>query len=188
MPVAIPGINAGALRRDLLHEVRLVRTSLEAQIERLDRIEYKLSVLPEIQDQRARNLVSYYTGPVAYDLDIHHHSNGSVEFAIDGGKSFSLGPQLAEVFKFLASGERDRSGKDALVGWRSRTEILRSLEEATGRKFRRPYVNNIVYLLKKALTKAGYDRGLIQTHRQKGIRLAYKRGAQGPLGTSASAS
>jgi hypothetical protein len=186
MLVATPRINIDASRRDLLHEVRLVRTSLEAQIERLDRIECDLSVLSKIQHQSARNLVSFVTGPVAYNMDIHDRSDGSVEFAIDGGKSFSLGPRLAGVFKFLASGDKEGGGKDALAGWRSRTEILKRLEEATGRKFRRNYVNNMVYLLKETLTKAGYDRGLIQTHRQKGARLAYKRRAQGPLETSAS--
>lgn len=144
--MAIPRINFGGSIRDLLHDVRLVRISLEAQIERLDRIERELKDLLDIQDQSAPNLVSFGTVPVAYNLVIHHHSDGSVEFAIDGGSKFSLGPRLAEVFQFLASGDKDRSGKDALVGWRSRDEILEFLEKSTGKRFRRNYVNNMVYL------------------------------------------
>jgi hypothetical protein len=165
MHVATPRINFGASRRDLLHDVRLVRTSLEAQVERLDRIECYLELLSGIHTTGARD-------PVAYNLDIQQRADGSVEFAIDGGDKFSLGPRLAEVFQFLASGDKDRSEKDALVGWRSRTEIIKFLEESTGKSFRTNYVNNMVHLLKEALRKAGYDRGMIQTHRQKGVRLA----------------
>jgi hypothetical protein len=107
------------------------------------------------------------------------------EVAIRGGRKFSLGPKLAEVFKFIATGEKDGAGEDPLVGWRSRTEILKFLKDSTGEEFRKQYVNNMVHLLKKALRKAGYDHSLIQTHRQKGIRFALKRGAQGVVKASA---
>lgn len=178
--MAIPRFNIGASVQDLLQEVRLIRKCLEAQIERLDRAEYELSVLVKTLGADARNPVAFDKGPVAHNLDVQQHPDGSIEFAIDGGDRFSLGPRLAEVFQFLASGDRDRSGKDALVGWRSRTEIIEFLEASTGKRFTRNYVNSMVYLLKKALRDAGYDHKLIQTHRQKGIRLAYKHGAQGP--------
>jgi hypothetical protein len=183
-PVATPRINFGASIRDLLHEVRLIRSALEAQIERLDRIERDLVFLSGIRTTGAGNLPPSGTGPVAYNLDMKQRADGSVELVIDGGDRFSLGPRLAEVFQFLASGDKDRSGKDPLAGWRSRTEIIEFLEKHTGKRFSKNYVNGMVYLLKKALTKARYDRGLIQTHRQKGVRLAYKRGAQGLLETS----
>jgi len=129
-------------------------------------------------------------GPVqvAYNLDIQPRPDGSAEVAIDGGRKFSLGPRLADVFEFLASGEKDRCGTDPLVGWRSRREILQFLKDSTGKDFRRSYVNNMVHLIKKALRKAGYNHSLIQTHRKKGIRLAFKRGAQGLLKALASGS
>jgi hypothetical protein len=116
---------------------------------------------------------------VAHNLDIQPQPDGSAEMMIDGGRKFFLGPRLAEVFKFIASAGKDGAGEDPLVGWRSRQEILKFLSDSTGEEFRKQYVNNMVHLLKKALRKAGYDRGLIQTNRQKGIRFALKRGAQG---------
>ena len=181
-PVATPRINVGASIRDLLHDVRLVRSALEAQIERLDRMERELTILMGTHPEGAGK----DTDPVASNLFINERADGSVEFAIDGGKSFSLGPRLAEVFLFLASGDKERSANRALAGWRSRTEIVAFLEKHSGKRITRNYVNGMVYLLKKALLKAKYDRKLIQSHRQKGVRLAYKRGIQGAMGTLAS--
>jgi len=51
---------------------------------------------------------------IAYNLDIRTRANGSVEVAIDSGEKFSLGPRLAEVFRFLASGDKERGGNDGL--------------------------------------------------------------------------
>jgi hypothetical protein len=67
---------------------------------------------------------AFGTGPVAHNLLIQQHSEGSVEFAIDSEHSFSLGPRLAEIFQFLASGDKDQSGKDELVGWRRKVAVL----------------------------------------------------------------
>lgn len=177
---AKPRINLVTSVRDLLHDVRLIRNSLEAQIERLERVELELSVLVSSSGADPSNAGPLGGGPMAHNLEINPLPDGSVEFAIDGGDTFSLGPRLAEVFQYLASGDKDRSGQDALVGWRSRMEIIAFLEKHARRAFRTNNVNGMVYLLKKALQKAGYDPKLIQTHRQKGVRLAYKHSAQGP--------
>jgi hypothetical protein len=182
-PVATPRINVGASIRDLMHDVRLIRSALEAQIERLECDERELQILLRAG---AGSTISSGADPVANNLLIKEHADGAVEFAIDGGKSFTLGPRLAELFLFLASGDKGRGGADALAGWRSRTEIVAFLEKHSGKRITRNYVNGMVYLLKKALLKAQYDRNLIQSHRQKGVRLAYKRGIQGAMGTLAS--
>jgi hypothetical protein len=175
-----PKVNLAASVRDLLHDVRLIRNCLEAQLERLDRIELELSQLVPCSRAAGQNAPALESGPVAHNLEIRRLPDGSVKFAIDGGSSFSLGPRLAEVFQFLASGDKNRNGSDALVGWRSRMEVSAFLEKHSGKLFRTSYINGMVYLLKKALRKAGYDAKLIQTHRQKGIRLAYKPSTQRP--------
>jgi hypothetical protein len=177
-PVAVvtPRINFPLSIRDLLHEVRIVRSGLEAQIERLDRMERDLAVLAGTHPDQIGTHIVHVPGQVAYNMDTRQNADGSVVVAIDGGTPFSLGPRLAEVFQFIATAEKDRDGQDALVGWRTRAEILKLLGGPQGRPFHPRYVNNIVHLLKEALRKAGYDRNLIQTNRLRGIRLALKRG------------
>jgi DNA-binding winged helix-turn-helix (wHTH) protein len=68
---------------------------------------------------------------------------------------------------------------DALAGSRSREEIKALLEKGPVKRFTNHGVNQKVYLIKRALGKAEYNQNLIQTDRQKGVRLAYKRGGQG---------
>jgi len=176
VPVVAPRINFSLSIRDLLHEVRVVRSGLEAQIERLDRMERDLSVLAGTRPDPDGAHIVHFTSQVACNLLTRQNADGSVVVVIDGGAPFSLGPRLAEVFEFIATAEKDRDGNDALVGWRSRAEVLQLLGGSQGRPFHPRYVNNIVHLLKEALRKAGYDRNLIQTNRQRGIRLALKRG------------
>ena len=175
--MATPRINFGASISDLLHEVRLIRSSLEAQIARLDRIECELKVLSGVCSSSTSKPFACGPGVVAYNLHKHELPDGSVEFSIDGGKKFSLGPRLAGVFQFLYSG--DNPSGDELVGWRSRKEIIKFLADSTdGKSFPSSYPNNMVNKLRDALQNAGYRRDLIQTHDQKGIRLAYKRRAR----------
>jgi hypothetical protein len=112
--------------------------------------------------------------PLAYTLEIRRHANGSIDVAINNGKRISLGPRLADVFKFISTGDQDPDGRDPLVGWRSRTAIIAHLEKLAGKPFPRAYINKMVYLLKRALRNAEYDGKLIQTHEVQGIRLAYK--------------
>jgi hypothetical protein len=177
MQVAEPRINYRASIRDLLHDVRLIQSCLDAQADRLSRIAGDLKFMAELQASGGGLPPVADAEPVVYNLRAVDLSDGHVEFTIDGGSKFSLGPRLAEVFLFLASGEKDSAAQDPLVGWRTRSNVLRFLEQRAGRTFPDRYVNNIVNLLRDALRDAQYDRSLIQTHRQKGIRLAFKRGA-----------
>jgi hypothetical protein len=182
--LALPRINLSASMRDLLHDVRVAQGSLGAQIERLERIEREMLVLMGSCPPTSGGPIGPGTVSVAYNLDMRSRPDGSVVVSIDGGGRFSLAARLAEVFRFLASGDKQRGGNDDLVGWRSREEINKFLNESAGKILRASYVNNLVYLLKKALCKAGYDRSLIQTHRQKGIRLALKHCARTQQGFS----
>jgi len=174
----MPRYNIGATIRDGLHEIRLLRNCLEGQIERLDRMERELAALiGGCADGTDCGFLDGL-GQVAHNLEIQPRADGSAVVSIDGGRKFVLAQQLAEVFQFIASGDKNRSGKDPLVSWRSRAEILDFLADSAGRSFHPRYINNLVHRLKCALRKAGYDCNLIQIHRRKGVRFAFKRGAQ----------
>ena len=163
--------------------VELIRTSLIAQIDRIDALERELKKLIEAYLKGVEGLPPGDVdtlSPVAHNLTIQPQYDDSLVVTIDAGKTFTLPQRLAQVFRYLASGDKDYSGNDSFVGWRSRLEIIGFLEKHTGKTISNNYVNGMVYLLRKALRKAGYNQKLIQTHRQKGVRLAYKYGAQGP--------
>ena len=181
VPTPTPKINFIVSARDWLHDLRLVRSALEAQIERLDRLEFEMDNLMSFDGRDAGTPGPPGTQPVALTLEIQPQPDGSARIVIDGGSSLLLSPRLADVFQFLASSEKDRTAKDGLVGWRSRMEIVLFLEKHAGKAFTTRYLNGMVYLLKKALREAGYDARLIQTHRQKGVRLAYQGGTQTPV-------
>lgn len=178
VPSESPRYNVDATIRDSLHELRLVRSCLERQTERLDRLERELAALLGGCRVNAGLYLASDPSHVAHNLEIEPRANGTVVVAIDGGRKFVLARQLADFFQFIATGDRDRNEKDPLIGWRSRTEILAFLADSAGRSFKPRYINNLVYRLKRALQKAGYDHSLIQTHRQKGVRFAFKRGAR----------
>jgi len=112
--------------------------------------------------------------PVVYMLDRHDNSDGSMVIALNGGQSVKLSPQLAEVFRFIASGDTSQDSDDPLVGWRSRAEILDHLAKIFNRRYPPRYVNNLLGRIKKALADAHY-RGYIQTNRRQGVRLAFLR-------------
>jgi hypothetical protein len=170
-------INYYASLRFVAHDMRLTRANLSAQIERIDRAELELESLIRSgppDDGNTRFDSSEF--PVVHNLDIKERANGSIVVVIDGGGgNLTLPPSLAGVFQFLASAEKERGGNDPLIGWRSRSVIKEFLEkQVVGKPYRLSFVNNVVFQLRNALRKAGYDRALIQTHRRKGVRLAYK--------------
>jgi hypothetical protein len=187
LQVPSPKINIGASIHELRRKTRQVLSNLDALTDKVAEIERDLEVMA-----RARNVCSeeptYHIpggDPIAYNLDIRTLANGSVDVVIDGGVKFSLGPRLAGVFQFLASGEKERGANDELVGWRSRAEINKFLNDATGKQLRACYVNNLVHLLRMALSNAHYDSNLIQSNRQKGYRFALKHSSSARMKDSA---
>jgi hypothetical protein len=159
-------------------ELRQVVGALERLIDRIEQLEQEINSLQSACATRTVDGNCRIPGgaePTVYAIDVHKLSNGSVEVALDGGRKFKLPPQLAEVFLFIASGGKNPDHHDPLVGWRTRTEILECLTRSSGRTYHRRFVNNLINRLKDVLTGAGYSRGLIQTHRRQGVRLAYRR-------------
>lgn len=189
--------------RYLLHEIVLVRNSFDVQVDRVMIMKNSLDVqakrIDSIERELKKVIEAYLNGvarppelggyntqefamdPVAHNLIAQPRHDDSLEVTIDDGETFSVPRRLAQVFSLIVSGGKDPTGKDPLVGWRSRTEIVAFLEKNTGKRFSKRYINQMIYLLKCALREAGYNPKLIQTHRQKGVRLALKPGALGPL-------
>jgi len=167
-------------KRYFTHELRVVAGALDSQSERVERLEREL--VQFIASLGIQPVAATGPGVAGAEPRISHigywpSSDGSAEFALDGRKKFKLTPQLTEIFLFIASGEANPDGKDPMVGWRSRAEILDHLSRIFGRSYAKRFVNNLVNRLKDALSKAEYSRMLIQTHRRKGVRLACRRGA-----------
>ncbi len=180
MPAPRPRFNTGATLRNWLHEIRLMMGALDAQVDRLERLEREIRFFLSTCSQPSAGdggPILSAADPIAYNMEVDSRPDGYVVVALDGGPKFKLPPQLAEVFLFISSAEKERGSKDPLVGWRTRAEILEFVARSAGRTFHARYVNNLIHRLKEALRLAGYSRGLIQTHRCKGVRLAYKRGS-----------
>jgi hypothetical protein len=191
---------------DLLHDVRIARNAVEAHMEQLERVkllkdrptlamgllEAQIERLkPQVDrldriEVKLKMMLKFPLGegpppPVAQRLDGQVNPDGSGTFVLDGGNPFYLPPRRSELFQFLASGDKDPSGKDPLVGYRSGVENKAFLEmKHPGKTFRPGYINGLIYILRKTLRANGYDPRLIQTDRQKGARLRLVRGAQGP--------
>ncbi len=152
--------------------------TLERLIDRIEQLEQEID---SFRAACASRTLDGYRGippgaePIVHAIDIHKLSNGSVEVALDGGRRFKLPPQLAEVFLFIASGRKNPDHQDPLVGWRTRKEILDYLGGSSGRTYPQRFVNNLIHRLKDLLRAAGYSRNLIQTHRRRGVRLAYRQ-------------
>ncbi len=185
-PPAPPGITTATLASALMRRISHIEDQVERLGEDLDRVgenlnkakEFLMLIVPEAK-AATEEIVEEDKIPVAHNLTIRRNPNGYILFVIDGGKPVRLRPRLAEVFEFLATGDKDPSGRDALVGWRSRTDIIAYLEKRATKPIRRAYVNHMVHLIRKALHDAKYDDRLIQTHDVKGVRLAYKSRRQG---------
>jgi hypothetical protein len=195
-------VNSKAVIRDARLKLRMVIGILEKIIDKLkalikiiENIELALSYLgdsppvdigePHEGEPHDNKPLDSGDDPVAYNADIRLHSDGSIDVRIDNGKEWlKLGRRLAGVFLFIASGDIDCRGGDDLVGWRSRTEIIDFLETTANKKFLPRYVNNLLNLIRGKLDNAKYDRKLVQTHSEMGVRLAFKGSARKLLKSS----
>ncbi len=158
--------------KELRRRLRLVMRSLDELLDKIGTIERDLKILEGVAQVSPGCIIGPITGPIVYNLDIQKRYDDSIVVSINGGESFILGPRLAGVFQLISGGS---CSSDDLIGWHSREEIMKSLHNFAGHELRIGYVNSLINLLKDKLTKAGYDRDLIQTSREKGVRLALKR-------------
>ena len=178
-PMTPPQSDTEETIRALLHEAHIALGALDTLVGRVEHIQLKLKDLLRTGRFKPDGPPPWREDPIAYNVEFERRPDGHAVISIDGGKEVTLAPQLAEVFAFIASGSKEGDRRDSLVGWRSRTEILGLVTHLAGRSFKSCYANHLVHRLKTVLASAGYNRKLIQTHRHKGVRLAYKRGSSG---------
>lgn len=191
--IALPGVNGGPMgstdktRQDLpknnlvsslqilLRDTRLIRGNLLAQIERIDRIEMELTVLisAAIGDERLHARIGERPGSMIHHLAIQHNPNDSLEIEINSRPPFHLSPRLAGIFLLLAGSNKTSDGALAPRSWYSRSEILCFLERSMRGRIRPQYINNLVHSLRRALSAAGHDPALVQSHKEKGVCLAF---------------
>jgi hypothetical protein len=167
----LPSSNNESIK-ELRRRLRLVMRAMDEALDKLGAIERDLKILEGLAPVSPGCIIGPRTGPIVYNLDVQKRYDDSIVVSINGGDPFILGPRLAGVFQFISAGG---CSSDDLIGWRSREEILKSLNNFAGHELRIGYVNSLINLLKDKLAKAGYDRDLIQTSREKGVRLALKR-------------
>jgi hypothetical protein len=166
--------------RNFKSDLRLVQKSHDAHGDRLEQLIGLLDMQIADLCRRIGEVGPPPPRPDALYVDCQEGVNGSLMFSIDGGKEFTLPPRLEQFFQYIALGVEAPGGTTGPGRWLSRGEIAAYLERLAHRPFTFAYINEMVRRLRAALAKAGYDRMLIQTHRQRGIRLAVKAGLHGP--------
>ncbi len=159
----------------ILHDARLTRTSLEAQVARLDQIELDLVTLARICSMMSGSLpsVAGMTGGVTvHSMEILERPDGYFLVSINNGAGkLILPPTPGAVFEWLASTAVNRTEDESDAGWKSRIEIKTFLEELSGGVCRRGYVNQVLHLLRARLRLAGYSADVIESNRRKGARV-----------------
>ena len=110
--VAAPQASSEGYIRELRRGLRQVLGVLEDLIAKIEKIEKRLKELENAGTGRTSGPLPPGAARVASNLEITPCANGSgaFEVSIDGGESFSLGPRLAGVLRFIASGDKERGG------------------------------------------------------------------------------
>jgi hypothetical protein len=172
----LPKANLATSLQILLRNARLIRSNLAAQIDRLDRVEMELTVLSSwaAGEDQLGAWIGEKPGSMICHLAIQNNPNDSIDVEINSSPAFHLSPRLAGLFLFLAESAKVSRGRSALPPWHSRNEVICFLEQRMQGKIRPQYVNNLIHSLRKVLSAAGHDPGLIQSHLEKGVRLALR--------------
>jgi hypothetical protein len=180
-------INVAASLQNILDDMRRIERVLNALVDRVYKSIKEAEDLKRYLEAQG-HVFTTEVGPLVYNLRITTNPDESAEVALNFGPSFHLGRRLTGLLSLLVSAIPE-DPQDELGGWISKEQIINHLKVSTGKPFTRKYVNGMIWLLQKALDDAHYPRKLIQTHPDKGVRLAFKRGAKGgppdtsPLGT-----
>jgi hypothetical protein len=107
----------------------------------------------------------------ARSLSIIRQSDGSAVVMIDRGSKFTLPKGLAELLLILSADFGDSD--DALVGWKSLSEIGRRLSAKEGGEVRRKTTIQRIYRLREELDKRAQGAGrFILTDVEAGARFA----------------
>jgi hypothetical protein len=109
----------------------------------------------------------------APSLEVHRLADGTGEVSVSGRRSFSLPPKLATVLELLlAPGD---TADDGLLGWRTPVELAAALGKRAPGSVGARAVSRLVYKLRRCFRDAGENSRLIQTNRERGVRVAVRR-------------
>jgi len=128
------------------------------------------------QDAPARinKSLRYLADAGAAMLEIKTRPDGMADVRIDGGKSFTLPPTLADLITALSID--NGQCEDAFVGWKTIREVADYLSRQTYRPVTKRAITQNIYRLRRELfDRGGVNPYLIQTNRRRGIRFALRR-------------
>lgn len=107
-------------------------------------------------------------------LEIKTRPDGMAEVRIDGGKSFTLPPTLADMITALSID--NGQCEDAFVGWKTIREVADYLSRQSNKPVTKRAITQNIYRLRRELfDRGGVNPYLVQTNRRRGIRFALRR-------------
>jgi hypothetical protein len=127
------------------------------------------------QQEKAR---VQYAATGAKALDVNSLPGGAYEFIIDGQYRLKLSPRLAALLQVLIQPEG--ASPDALVSWKSRTKVRRTLAPKSGLPITEHALNGLVSRLRKELQfQINFHRNFVMVHPAHGLRFAVQKKARG---------
>lgn len=171
-----------------LSNVRRRLNTLEEKFERL--VDYLYGILSTLEEMsgrvRPRRLRPVPRDGVPPSVVVEkvikeRLADGSLRVQLDAWDPVVLPPKLGELLLLLATDNGQSC--DGLVGWWTVLEVAERLRGKGYRAWqvRKGNVNQLVWRLRSALERAGCPRGVIQTSRRRGVRLALRRAGASPL-------
>jgi len=116
----------------------------------------------------------YLADAGAATLEIKMRPDGMADVRIDGGKSFTLPPTLADLITALSID--NGQCEDAFVGWKTIREVADYLSRQSNKPVTKRAITQNIYRLRRELfDRGGVNPYLIQTNRRRGIRFALRR-------------
>ena len=160
----------------LLRNARLIRSNLAAQIDRLDRVEMELTVLSSwaAGEDHLGAWIAEKPGSMIHHLAIQNNPNDSIDVEINLWLPFHLSPSLAGSFCSSRSPPRCLVEDLRFPLGIHETRLSAFSNNVCRGRFARIRRIKTIHSLRKVLSAAGYDPGLIQSHQEKGVRLAFR--------------
>jgi hypothetical protein len=129
---------------------------------------------PSDAPSKVTKSLRYLADAGATMLEIKTRPDGMADVRIDGGKSFTLPPTLADLITALSID--NGQCEDAFVGWKTIREVADYLSRQSNKPVTKRAITQNIYRLRRELfDRGGVNPYLIQTNRRRGIRFALRR-------------
>jgi len=129
---------------------------------------------PSDAPSKVNKSLRYLADAGATMLEIKARPDGMADVRIDGGKSFTLPPTLADLITALSID--NGQCEDAFVGWKTIREVADYLSRQSNKPVTKRAITQNIYRLRRELfDRGGVNPYLIQTNRRRGIRFALRR-------------